>query len=144
MGSDISRRDFLKGSVAGALGLAASSVLGSAPAAYAEGEAAEPELNELPIPEMAAPAQTEYNCDVLVVGGGYAGLFAALEAKKNCADVLLVDKGKPGYSGLSGWASSHCYFDADLGDDAEQFEYAMKYANEWICNLDCTVRPDHR
>ena len=136
MGSEISRRNFLKGSIAGALGLAATTVLGGAPAASAEGESVEPELNELPIPEMEAPTQTEYNCDVLVVGGGYAGLFAALEAKKNGADVLLVDKGKPGYSGLSGWASSHCYFDADLGDDAEQFEYAMKYANEWICNLD--------
>lgn len=67
---------------------------------------------------------------------GFAGLFAALSAKEAGQDVLLVDKGRPGYSGLSAWASSHCYFDADFGDSEEGFEYAMKYANEFLANLD--------
>lgn len=92
-------------------------------------------LTELAIPEEEAPEQTEYSCDVLVIGGGFAGLFAALQAKKDGANVLLVDKGRPGYSGLSAWASSHCYFDADLGDGKEEFQYAMNYVNEWVCNM---------
>lgn len=158
MKTNISRRDFMKGAVAGALSLSAAGILGacstdtaetpeteaSTKEAIVETEAepgtqesnsTEPVLTELAIPEAEAPAQTEYSCDVLVVGGGFAGLFAALEAKEAGADVLLVDKGRPGYSGLSAWASSHCYFDADLGDSKENFEYAMKYANEWICNM---------
>lgn len=136
MKSGISRRDFMKGAAAGTLGLAAASLFGGVPAAGAEAASTQPVQTELPIPEPQRPETTEYTCDVLVVGGGFAGLFAALEAKAAGADVLLVDKGRPGYSGLSAWASSHCYFDAELGDSAENFEYAMKYANEWVCNLD--------
>jgi fumarate reductase (CoM/CoB) subunit A len=36
------------------------------------------------------------NCDVLVIGSGGAGLRSAIAAKKNCADVLLVSKGRLG------------------------------------------------
>ena len=136
MKSGISRRAFMKGAAAGTLGLAAASLFGGVPAAGAEAASTQPVHTELPIPEPQRPETTEYTCDVLVVGGGFAGLFAALEAKAAGADVLLVDKGRPGYSGLSAWASSHCYFDAELGDSAENCEYAMKYANEWVCNLD--------
>ncbi len=37
--------------------------------------------------------------DVLVIGGGYAGAFAAVEAKKAGLNVVLVDKGTVGRSG---------------------------------------------
>ena len=41
-------------------------------------------LEELPIPaDPAAPSKTEFACDVLVVGGGFAGLNAAISAKKS-------------------------------------------------------------
>lgn len=65
------------------------------------GAAHHPVTKELPIPAAAPPKTTEYTCDVLVVGGGMAGLFAALYAKDAGSDVLLVDKGYPGYSGQS-------------------------------------------
>jgi tricarballylate dehydrogenase len=32
------------------------------------------------------------NCDILIVGGGNAGLVAAIEAKNSGADVLLIEK----------------------------------------------------
>lgn len=146
----ISRRNFVKNAAAGALGLTTAGLMSACSASQTTEstpvmetivekeivtEEVTPELNELPIPEVTAPTQTEYSCDVLVVGGGFAGLFAALSAKEAGKNVLLVDKGRPGYSGQSAWASSHCYFDADLGDSAENFRYAMKYANEWVCNL---------
>ena len=38
------------------------------------------------------------SCDVLVIGGGGAGLRAAIEAKHAGADVLLVSKAKVGYA----------------------------------------------
>lgn len=40
-------------------------------------------------------------CDVLVVGGGLAGLRAAIEAKKNTKDVLIITKGYVGKGGCS-------------------------------------------
>ena len=79
-------------------------------------------IEELPIPETLAPERTMYACDVLVVGGGFAGLNAAMAAKDAGANVVLVDKGRPGYSGLSPWPSSHRWFDSDLGDDEAAFK----------------------
>ena len=38
------------------------------------------------------------SCDVLVIGGGGAGLRAAIEARHGGADVLLVSKGRVGYA----------------------------------------------
>lgn len=55
-------------------------------------------------------------CDVLVIGGGGAGLRAAIEARHAGADVLLVSKGRVGYANntyiakavisASGWGDS--------------------------------------
>jgi succinate dehydrogenase/fumarate reductase flavoprotein subunit len=47
--------------------------------------------------------QLELSADVVVVGGGPAGAWAALAAKRDGADVLLVDKG---YCGTSGAAAA--------------------------------------
>ncbi len=41
------------------------------------------------------------HCDVLVIGGGIAGLLAALEARRRAERVVLVSKRKPGRSGNS-------------------------------------------
>lgn len=43
--------------------------------------------------------------DVLIIGGGNAGLFAAIHARKNGAEVVLVDKAYAGKSGASIMAS---------------------------------------
>lgn len=43
--------------------------------------------------------------DVLVIGGGLAGCFAAIKAKENGANVLLVDKGNVGKSSISTFAA---------------------------------------
>ncbi|MCP4576219.1 MAG: FAD-binding protein [Deltaproteobacteria bacterium] len=57
------------------------------------------------------------SCDVLVIGGGGAGLRAAIEARQAGADVLLVSKAKVGYANntyiakaiiaASGWGDPH-------------------------------------
>ena len=43
-----------------------------------------------------------YEADVLVIGGGISGLFAAKEAMKGGSSVIIVDKGPFGHSGTSG------------------------------------------
>ena len=81
MDKSISRRDFLRG-MAGLTAATAVTAIAGVPAAFAEGEAETVErvTTELPIPEVEAPAKTEYECDVLVIGGGFAGLNAAAAA----------------------------------------------------------------
>ncbi|MCI2048832.1 MAG: FAD-binding protein [Lachnospiraceae bacterium] len=93
-------------------------------------------LQELKIPEVEKPLKTEYHCDVLVVGCGWAGLNAAVAAKETGSDVIVVDKGTPGFSGMSAFSSSHQWFDADFGDDLDACLKEMQIGNEYIANLD--------
>ncbi|MFQ5875122.1 MAG: FAD-dependent oxidoreductase [Dehalococcoidia bacterium] len=46
-----------------------------------------------------------YSTDVLVIGGGLAGAFAAIKAREKGAQVLVVDKAKAGKSGCSAFAA---------------------------------------
>lgn len=138
----LSRRAFLRtsGIAMGAVA-AATALSGCAPKASSSSSNAKnsetPALSEeLPIPEVKAPEVTSYDCDVLVIGGGFAGLNAALAAKNAGSSVVLIDKGRPGYSGLSPWASSHRWFDADLGDDASAFKNCMISGTEYVGNAD--------
>lgn len=87
------------------------------------------------LPEVEKPEVTEYNCDVLVVGCGWAGLHAAVAAKKNGASIIVVDKGKPGYSGLSPFSQGACYFLNEF-DDREGCMLAAQRGGEYIANLD--------
>lgn len=148
--TEMSRRAFLKGSAAvvaaaGALGVGGLPALVAAEAE--ENQAAEvltntevvtlPVTQECPLPEsVAAPTQTEYECDVLVIGGGFAGLNAAASAKEAGQSVVLVDKGTPGYSGLTPFASSHRWFDAEMGDDEQVFKDCINRGSEYIGDMD--------
>lgn len=108
------------------------------------GSGSERATTELPIPAAAAPEKTVYDCDVLVIGGGFAGLNAAMAAKNAGASVVMVDKGQPGYSGLSPWPSSHRWFDPDMGDDAEAFKKAISMGGEYLVNQGwCQMWIDH-
>ena len=91
---------------------------------------------ELPRPEkVACPYENVYETDVVVVGCGFAGLNAAVSAKEAGCRVLVVDKGKPGYSGLSPWPSSFRWFDPDRGDVAEAYRKAIQAGGDYISNL---------
>ena len=74
MNRNVSRRDFLKGAAAGALGVAAASVVG--------------------LPQVAAAEEQSWDVetDVLVVGAGGAGVSAAAEAAAAGAKVLIYEK----------------------------------------------------
>ena len=69
-------------------------------------------------------SQEELYVDILVVGGGIAGLIAALEARSNGANVTIVSKGKVGRSGntlISGASISTLISEPDFGDSFEKF-----------------------
>jgi len=112
----ISRRDlfYLGGLTAGAL--AAPVIL----------------TNTNKLPATSAPAD-QYDADVLVVGSGFAGVFAAVEAAKTGQRVVLVDKGTVGWSGMSPWASDSRPFDPELYDRKEWLDN-LSTATEWIYN----------
>ncbi|MCP5538244.1 MAG: FAD-binding protein [Akkermansiaceae bacterium] len=101
---DLSRRDFISLS-AGAAGLAALAAI-AMQQSDAEVEENEPTLNPDDIKTREAEA------DVLVIGGGMAGLFAAVKAHDAGARVMLVSKGALGASGQTPFAKGMFSFDA--------------------------------
>ena len=64
--------------------------------------------NAVPASDMQ---QEIIETDVLIIGGGIAGVFAAIKAKEQGVDVTLVDKGTVGKSGLSPWFGAYSRFD---------------------------------
>jgi len=98
------RRDFLKGSVAGAVGLVAASKASVAPGAES-GKKREATL---------ARAEIITNkVDVLVVGGGTAGTIAAIQAGRAGAKTLLLERNsKLGGTTTTGGVSFPGLFDA--------------------------------
>jgi len=89
---------------------------------------------ELKVTEMPAPKKTEHHVDVCIIGGGFAGVAAAIECKKSGKSVLLVDKGSPGFSGYAPWPHTFRWFDEELGDNRETHKEAMKRNSEYTCN----------
>ena len=55
--------------------------------------------------------------DVLVVGGGIAGIFAAIKAREQGVSVTLLDKGYTGKSGQTPFATGFVVFNPEWGDD---------------------------
>ncbi len=143
----LSRRSFLAGSGGVAAAAAAATTLLGPGAVAAQGPPADRDLDptrlradriseEPPIPaKVSAPKKTEYTCDVLVIGGGYAGVMAAITAREAGQSVVLIDKGKPGFSGLSPWVSSHRWFDPEMGDNPDYVREQMMRGSQYICNM---------
>lgn len=77
MRNELSRRSFLKGAAASALGIGAASILNAAPV----------QAEETPAIDWVDAA------DLVVVGGGGAGFCAAIEAARAGSTVLVLEKG---------------------------------------------------
>lgn len=106
--SYVSRRNFVKAAAVGAMGMAAMGAVGCAPLAKAEeGSNSNSEnvstgvdwLGEPPEIDEGQVAET-IDCELLVVGAGTAGHFAAMSAAESGADVLLIEKGEEGGFGI--------------------------------------------
>ena len=91
--SKISRRDFLKGSIAGAAALSLTGLGMGGIKAHAEEEAPAKhswEVKPDPIPESEIVKTVD--TEVLVIGGGYSGCCTAARAAELGAKVILVEK----------------------------------------------------
>lgn len=81
-------------------------------------------------------AVTELTSDILIIGGGMAGFFAAVRAVEKGQSVLMVDKGTVGRSGFTPWANTFSVFDESLGDTAEHWINGAQIKGEYLVNLD--------
>ncbi len=80
-----------------------------------------------PIAEME-----EVSSDVLVIGGGIGGCFAAIKAREFGADVVILDKGNIGRSGLSPQMSGVLtYFNPDEDNYDDWYRECVE-ASEWL------------
>ncbi|MDX2485568.1 MAG: FAD-binding protein [Pseudodonghicola sp.] len=61
--------------------------------------------------DVSAISNTDHETDVLVIGGGMAGLFAAVKAHDAGAKTLIVSKGRLGSSGLTPFGKGFFVFD---------------------------------
>lgn len=111
---EISRRSFLglSSSTIGMLSLAGISQT----AGWAE--------NVLKV-EIKDIMQTDIKTDVLVIGGGMAGLFAAVKAHDAKADVMIVSKGRLGSSGQTPFAKGIFSYD-EKSEDLSIEEFVEK------------------
>jgi succinate dehydrogenase/fumarate reductase flavoprotein subunit len=73
--------------------------------------------------------------DVLVIGGGIAGCFAAMKARELSLDVTIVDKAYAGKSGSSIMASGFwSVFNSEWGHDLDACMSAMNIGGDYINN----------
>ena len=79
-------------------------------------------------------AEKRIMADVLIVGGGIAGCFAAVKAYDQGADVVLVDKGYAGKSGQTPFATDFMVFDPDKGHDFNDWMRYINKTSEYINN----------
>ena len=135
----VSRRGFLIGS--GALAAAGAGALYGPTKAEAQSAEKTPGtvrniIKEPPVPGQRKPEQTEFKCDVLVIGAGYAGTMAALRAHALGQKVIVVTKQIVGKSGLSPWANTMLFYDERLGDKREDWIKAFQAAGDYLIDLD--------
>ncbi|MFC1869654.1 FAD-dependent oxidoreductase [Chloroflexota bacterium] len=76
-----------------------------------------------------------HNCEVLVIGGGFAGAWAAIKAKDFSDTVLLVDKAKVAKSGASTFAAGIQLCPAD-GDDLNVWLREIVEASGYFADQD--------
>lgn len=137
MEKSMSRRGFVAGAATVGLAGAVASTLTGANRAQAE-EAHEAAVTSyyqcredwlgLP-PETGEPAET-YDCDVLVLGGGHAGIHAALAAAEGGAKVIVVEKWAEDMRKVKGedighinsqWLIDQGYGPYDVGEVTNEF-----------------------
>jgi len=76
--------------------------------------------------------------DVLVVGGGIAGGYAAIKAADAGAQVVLVDKGYMSRSGQSPYVDSFLVFNEEWGDDLDEWMQRIGQIGEHVNHREWT------
>src|SRR4030042_2844111 len=78
--------------------------------------------------------------DVLGIGGGIAGCFAAVKAREQGVDVTLVTKGNIGRSGQSPWAHGTMAVSPDLENKIPEMMKQAFIGGGYLKNSDWTGR----
>jgi succinate dehydrogenase/fumarate reductase flavoprotein subunit len=78
--------------------------------------------------------ENRLEADVLVVGGGIAGCFAAIKAREQGAEVILVDKGYVGKSGQTPYARGLMAFNPDWGHKLDVWMDYINKTSEYVNN----------
>lgn len=82
---------------------------------------------------------THLNCDILVIGGATAGCFAAITAREQGMDVLVVDKAGAGKAGASIMASGFwAVFNEEWGMDFDETFRWINANSSYMNNRDWT------
>jgi succinate dehydrogenase/fumarate reductase flavoprotein subunit len=80
-------------------------------------------------------SENRIKTDVLVIGGGMAGLFAAIKAKEEGADVTLVDKNYVSKSGSTAFAEGdYSVFNPEWGHDLNAWMAQVNRAGDYLNN----------
>ncbi|MCK4952809.1 FAD-binding protein, partial [Candidatus Bathyarchaeota archaeon] len=87
---------------------------------------------------MSMSLERFFETDVLVIGGGMAGCFAAIKAKEKGVNVTLVDKGYVSNSGSSPWPHSYCVFNPEWGHNLNDWMDHINIAGEYVNNREWT------
>ncbi len=77
----------------------------------------------------------EQHCDVLVIGGGLAGCWAAIKAREKAQRVILVDKGKVSRSGKSAFAGAGILCPWP-GDDLDAWRREIVVRGQYLADQD--------
>jgi succinate dehydrogenase/fumarate reductase flavoprotein subunit len=78
--------------------------------------------------------ERQIKTDVLVIGGGMAGMFAAIKAREQGLDVTLTDKGYVGKSGSTAYAEGDILFFRKSKDDLQEWLDIISRRTEYINN----------
>jgi succinate dehydrogenase/fumarate reductase flavoprotein subunit len=79
--------------------------------------------------------EQEVNCDVLVIGGGIAGCWAAISAAREGLNVVMAEKGDTIRSGSGGPGCDHwCNAPANPLSNVDRDEWAEHMADRPYCN----------
>ena len=78
-----------------------------------------------------------FETDVLVIGGGIAGCCAAIKAKEQGFDVILVDKGYIGKTGATyGAGTNFTVYNPDMGSDYDAYMKHTIEESDYLNNRD--------
>ncbi|MDI7860774.1 FAD-binding oxidoreductase [Rhizobiaceae bacterium n13] len=75
------------------------------------------------IADTAGAAERQLSVDLLIVGGGIMGLWAAVHAERLGIDALLVDAGEPGQGASGGLLGALMPHMPDRWSDKKQFQF---------------------